>query len=386
MHTRIVEHMSDLNENAWQALWQSQYPFIQHGFLTALEEAQCVGANSGWQPVYLVVEDGDSLVGAMPIYIKSHSYGEYVFDWSWADAYHHHGFDYYPKLINAIPFTPATGPRFAATNDQVAQALLQAFIQLAQSVGASGVHCLFPSATCAKVLHADTTFTQRLGTQFHWFNQNYSDFDAFLTTFASRKRKNIRKEREKARAQVTIARKLGKDLTEQDWRRFFGLYQRTYLKRSGRGGYLNEAFFIALGNALTNQVLMVQAYDTEQQLMGAALYFYDDTTLYGRYWGAITEYDGLHFECCYYQGIEFAIERGLQRFDPGAQGEHKIARGFIPVLTQSFHQLFEPSFHDAVCDFTLKEGLAVREYCLDARTALPFNHDSATHISPDTLL
>lgn len=385
MHTRILEHISDIDETAWQNLWQSHYPFIQYGFLAALEQTQCVGANTGWQPLYIVVEEGDALIGAMPVYIKSHSYGEYVFDWSWADAYHRHGLDYYPKVINAIPFTPATGPRFAAQNNEVIHALFTASLELAQSLGASGWHCLFPDAKSAEALCADTQFAQRLGTQFHWFNEQYARFDDFLGTFASRKRKNIKKERDKAKAHVRFDRKRGHELTPADWQHFFKLYQRTYLKRSGRPGYLTEAFFTHLGETLANHVLMVQAINDEQ-CIAAALYFYDDQTLYGRYWGAVAEFDGLHFECCYYQGIEFAIEHSLKRFDPGAQGEHKIPRGFIPVLTQSFHRLFEPGFHHAVCEFTEKEGAAVREYCADARQALPFNQDHSLNISPDILL
>ncbi len=385
MHTRILEHISDIDETAWQTLWQSHYPFIQYGFLAALEQTHCVGENTGWQPLYIIAEQDGALLGAMPLYLKNHSYGEYVFDWSWADAYHHHGLDYYPKLINAIPFTPATGPRFAACNDEASAALFSACLQLAESLGASGWHCLFPDMKGASVLSANPKLTQRLGTQFHWFNQHYKDFDDFLSTFTSRKRKTIKKEREKANTHVQLVRKRGSELTHEDWQHFFRLYQRTYLKRSGRPGYLTEAFFTQLGKVLCDQVLMVQAISNEQ-CIAAALYFYDDTTLYGRYWGAIAEFDGLHFECCYYQGIEFAIENSLQRFDPGAQGEHKIPRGFIPVLTQSFHILIEPNFHYAICDFTAKEGTAVREYCLDARNALPFNQAYTLDISPDILL
>lgn len=386
MHPRIIEHISDIDESAWQSLWQSEYPFIQYGFLATLERARCIGDNTGWQPLYIVVEDGAALIAAMPVYIKSHSYGEYVFDWAWADAYHHHGLDYYPKLINAIPFTPATGPRFAAINHDAEQLLIATFIQLAQSIGASGLHCLFPNQTCAALLGKDGRFAQRLGTQFHWFNRGFSHFDEFLATFASRKRKNINKERAKAKEHVTLQRKLGHALSASDWQHFFRLYQRTYLKRSGRPGYLTESFFQNLGDALPGQVMMVQAHDSEQNCIAAALYFFDDTTLYGRYWGAVAEFDGLHFECCYYQGIEFAIERQLQRFDPGAQGEHKIARGFTPVLTQSFHCLFERGFQDAVAEFTHKEAEAVRQYCQDARTALPFKHDYPLTISPNILL
>ncbi|HEY7773529.1 MAG TPA: GNAT family N-acetyltransferase [Marinagarivorans sp.] len=373
--------------NQWQALWQTSYPFIQHGFLAALEDSGCTRAESGWQPYHLSLKQDGELVAAMPLYVKTHSYGEYVFDWSWADAYHQHGIHYYPKLLNAIPFTPATGPRVAARSEAYK---LQLFALIEQQLAErrfSGFHSLFPSAqelvcpaeaalsATAQSAGGSLRLQQRLGCQFHWFNQNYSDFDDFLADFSSRKRKNIKKERAKVADQgFHITATLGGELNPQDWADFHRLYQRTYQKRSGHGGYLNQSFFQTLGDALAPNILLVRAY-LEEGLVAAALYFYDEHTLYGRYWGALQEYDGLHFECCYYRGIEFAITQNLPRFDPGAQGEHKIQRGFVPVLTQSFHRLAHHEFNHAVADFLKQEQQHSRQYCMDARTYLPFKRE-----------
>lgn len=362
----------------WQALWQTDYPFIQHGFLAALEDSLCTCAKSGWQPYHLSLKENDKLIAAMPLYVKSHSYGEYVFDWSWADAYHQHGIHYYPKLLNAIPFTPATGPRFAVRDSHAMEQMRAVINEQLSSNRFSGFHSLFPSAEQASLLSEEvpadknSALQRRLGCQFHWFNHNYSDFDAFLADFSSRKRKNIKKERAKVNQQdFVITRTTGTQLSAQDWSDFHQLYQRTYQKRSGHNGYLNGDFFQRLGVALPQNTLLVRAYQ-QNQLVAAALYFYDSQTLYGRYWGATEEFDGLHFECCYYQGIEFAIEQQLQRFDPGAQGEHKIQRGFVPVLTQSFHQLAHPEFNHAISQFLVEEKQHNRQYCADARSYLPF--------------
>ena len=362
----------------WQALWQTDYPFVQHGFLAALEDSGCVSTTAGWKPYHLTLKDGGHLIAAMPLYIKSHSYGEYVFDWSWADAYHQHGMHYYPKLLNAIPFTPATGPRAAAQDTRSMQHLYHVINEQLAQKRFSGFHSLFPFS--AKPLQTQPQLQQRLGCQFHWFNRDYSDFDAFLSDFSSRKRKNIKKERAKVNQQnFEITRTTGTELTPQDWNDFHQLYQRTYQKRSGHNGYLNSDFFAQVGSALPQSTLLVRAY-SETKLVAAALYFYDSHTLYGRYWGATEEFDGLHFECCYYQGIEFAIEHGLQRFDPGAQGEHKIQRGFVPVLTQSFHQLAHPEFNHAITNFLVEEKQNNQQYCADARGYLPFKE---TLLLPD---
>ncbi len=371
----FVTTMSDVSAEQWNALWQTSYPFIQYEFLFALEHSGCVSSQSGWQPQHIIIRKNSKLTAAMPLYVKSHSYGEYVFDWQWADAYHHQGLAYYPKLINAIPFTPATGPRYIAQDNEAVCSLKEGLNTLIQAQKLSGVHSLFGERDSAiKDIMGDNPL-QRMGCQFHWFNQNYSNFDDFLSFFSSRKRKNIKKERAKANNHgIEITRALGAELSPTDWQAFYHLYARTYIKRSGHTGYLNEQFFQEIGQRLADKIMMVRAYDSDT-CIAAALYFFDDKTLYGRYWGAHEEYDSLHFECCYYQGIEFAIEQNLQRFDPGAQGEHKIQRGFTPVLTQSYHSLTQPGFHSAIASFLKVEQGHIRQYCADARTLLPFKND-----------
>jgi predicted N-acyltransferase len=380
MQIQFIQSLKGLASEAWNQLWPGDYPFVRYEFLAALEDSGCTTAPTGWQAFHGIASDGDRLLGAMPLYLKTHSYGEYVFDWSWANAYHQAGYEYYPKLINAIPFTPATGPRLGVNPDlppaqqqQVVEALLVATLQIVEQKSLSGFHSLFPSSQDAPTFAEH--LLQRLDCQYHWFNQNYSDFDDFLQTFSSRKRKNVNKERARVAEQgFTVHMVEGGDLNGEDWQHFYQLYRRTYLKRSGHDGYLNESFFQQIGAAMSQHIVMAQAW-RDGEWCAAALYLKDATTLYGRYWGALEEFDALHFECCYYQGVEYAIRRKLQRFDPGAQGEHKIARGFTPVLTQSFHYLQEPAFASAIRRFLIEEKEHLRMYCDDARQQLPFKFD-----------
>lgn len=391
----FIHCIDEIPAAQWDALWQSDYPFIQHSFLSALEQSGATCSQSGWQPYHLIVRNHkQELTAAMVLYAKSHSYGEYVFDWSWADAYHNNGLDYYPKLVNAIPFTPATGPRFAAATTTDRNALFSAIGAHLKSQKMSGFHCLFPAQAHSPILSSPTNalpLSQRLGCQFHWFNHGYTDFDDFLSRMASRKRKNIKKERAKVQGHnLRITSTLGTALTADDWQGFYRLYQLTYIKRSGHNGYLNADFFILMGQALAKQTLLVRAYKASsdeqtteaQKPLAAALYLFDNQTLYGRYWGATHELDGLHFECCYYRGIEFAIAKGLTRFDPGAQGEHKIARGFTPVLTQSYHALSHPSFNQAIQNFLQEETPHIKAYCEQARENLPFNAEHNDELLP----
>ncbi|GAA5315225.1 MAG: GNAT family N-acetyltransferase [Candidatus Pelagadaptatus aseana] len=375
---KLLHSMDDISADAWDDLWQTRYPFVQHRFLAALEASACTSEDSGWQPQHLIGSVNGKPAFAMPLYLKQHSWGEYVFDWSWADAYRRHGLTYYPKLVNAIPFTPATGPRLAYTPDAPANAVAQAmaFLQThCQQQGISGLHCLFTEQTLSERL-TECQLQQRQGCQFHWFNREYSSFDDFLETFSSRKRKNLRKERQQVQtAQVSLRRLSGNDITDADWDAFYQFYHTTYLKRSGATGYLNRDFFQRLSQAMGEQLLMVMAYQQGQRI-AAALCFFDDHCLYGRYWGCHREVPGLHFEACYYQGIEFAIERGLQRFDPGAQGEHKIQRGFEPILTFSNHWLTEPAFQQAIGPFLASEADAILDYQQQCRQSLPFKHTS----------
>lgn len=382
MHIDFIHSINEVSPEGWNSLWSSDYPFVRYEFLRALEDSGCTTAHTGWQPFHCLAWDDSRLLGALPLYIKTHSYGEYVFDWSWARAYQQAGFDYYPKLLNAIPFTPATGPRWAthpdlpaARKQYVAQALMTAAMHRVDRSGLSGLHSLFPAVADAQPPWSHPGLMQRLDCQYHWFNQGYASFEAFLQTFSSRKRKSLNKERSRVREQgFLVQMKEGTALSTADWQHFYRLYRSTYLKRSGHDGYLNEEFFQMLGAKMPEHVVMAQAW-RDGIWCAAALYFKDSATLYGRYWGAVDEYDALHFECCYYQGIEYAINQQLQRFDPGAQGEHKIARGFTPVLTQSFHYLQQADFASAVKRFLADEQVHLRAYCGAAREQLPFKQD-----------
>ncbi|MGB1457157.1 GNAT family N-acetyltransferase, partial [Spongiibacter marinus] len=332
-------------------------------------------AETGWLPQHLVIREGGVLCGLLPLYIKSHSYGEYVFDWAWADAYRRHGLEYYPKLLSAIPFTPATGPRLCLRDDLEADALYSVVVEQmqrrAEQLGASSAHILFPDVNDAERWQR-AGLLQRVGPQYHWFNRGYQCFDDFLATFSSRKRKNLRKERRTVADQgLRLERLPGSDVSESQWRFFFHCYQMTYAKRSGHGGYLSEAFFQAIAQSMADRLLLVLAYEGDVPV-AAALNFQCADTLFGRYWGCIREYDFLHFEACYYQGIEHCIEQGLSKFDPGAQGEHKIQRGFEPITTYSQHWLADASFSDAVARFLHTEQRHIAEYLQEAAQALPF--------------
>lgn len=375
MQMTFLASLQQVPASRWDALCPTDYPFIRHGFLAALEASHCVTAAKGWQPQHLIVEENGQLLAALPLYLKSHSYGEYVFDWAWADAYKRNGLAYYPKLISAIPFTPCTGPRLlladASRRSEILGAMVAAIKTRAQELQASSWHCLFSSEELSAEL-ALAASVQRIGCQFHWFNRDYKHWDDFVAAMSSRKRKNINKERRSVAQQgVEFLVKEGRDISSADWALFYQLYCNTYLKRSGHSGYLTEAFFSLLGEHCGQAVVMIIARYQEKSI-AASLYFKDSTTLYGRYWGCVEEYDFLHFETCYYQGIEYAISHGLQRFDGGAQGEHKIQRGFEPIITYSNHWLLRDDFQRAIADFTAREAPAILAYQEDAKHYLPF--------------
>lgn len=367
-----IDSINDVEADAWDALFDD-YPFTKHAFLSALESSGCVGEKSGWQPLHIIAFDGSKLVLAIPGYLKYHSYGEYVFDWSWADAYRRHGLEYYPKYINAIPFTPASGPRIGCHSATEALPLVQAFItRLVEERELSSHHLLFPEADKIDEWTREQQWVARRGVQFHWYNQNYRDFDDFLAGFTSRKRKNLKRERRRITEQNLHCRALrGDQASPEEWQRFFECYQITYLKRSGHGGYLNKAFFEQIAATMADQVVMMTA-SLEGDIVACALCFMDEQNLYGRYWGCLQEFDQLHFELCYYLGIEYCIAHGLQHFDPGAQGEHKIQRGFEPINTWSLHHLRDPEFHRAVADFCLREAEQNDDYLEAAKALLPF--------------
>lgn len=375
LELEFADAIADVGQAAWDTVAGTAYPFTRYSFLHALEQTGAVSPESGWRPHHLLVKQDGQLCAVMPGYLKSHSYGEYVFDWAWADAYHRYGRDYYPKLLFAIPFTPATGPRLCVAEgsdrDAVLVAVANQLPDYVAGMGASSLHILFSDADTADRWQAEG-FSQRVGPQYHWFNNGYRGFDDFLARFSSRKRKNLRKERRTVAEQgLTLERLRGDQVSPELWRFFFHCYQITYAKRSGHGGYLPERFFSQLAQTMPEQLVLVVARH-QGEPVAAALNFRGDNTLYGRYWGCVREYDFLHFEACYYQGIEYCIEQGLARFDPGAQGEHKIQRGFEPILTYSNHWLADPAFARAVDDFLDRERDHIAAYLSEARELLPF--------------
>lgn len=376
MQLTFIDSIHQIPSADWNNLCApSQYPFLRHEFLIALEDSGSTTGKTGWQPHHLLAKEADKLVAAIPLYKKTHSYGEYVFDWSWADAYQRQGRRYYPKLVTAVPFTPAYGPRFLVNKTTDIQKLMPEITNVikeqALTLNASSWHCLFPEEAVCKTL-ASHGFSRRLGCQFHWFNQNFSDFEDFLERFSSRKRKNLKKERRRVAEQgIELVIKTGDNVTQDEWDMFYQLYHLTYFKRSGRQGYLGPDFFHQLAASMPESIVMVIAY-FQNEMIAAALNLRDKETLYGRYWGCRQEFDFLHFEACYYQGIEYAINAGLKRFDPGAQGEHKIQRGFTPIPTWSNHWVADPFFKEAIDDFLIREEESVRSYIEDARSYLPF--------------
>ncbi len=371
--TRIVSSLSDIGQPAWDALVAMQEdanPFLSFVFLNALHEAGCACAKTGWQPQYLTLWRGDRLEAALPLYVKSHSYGEYVFDWAWADAYRRNGLDYYPKLLSAIPFTPVSGSRLLACSAGARQALIEALVVLQQDNELSSTHVLFPPEQQAQALHA-AGFLLRSGVQFHWLNRGYRDFDEFLSTLDRKKRKNIRAERRKvAEAGIAFRHVAGRDASEADWRFFKRCYDRTYAAHYSTP-YLNLDFFLRIGAGMPHNILLIVA-EREGKPIASSLVIHDERTLYGRYWGAVEEVPCLHFETAYYQPLEFCIARGIACFEGGAQGEHKMARGFLPQKTWSAHWLAHPAFADAIERFLQQEAGGIDAYIDELEERNPF--------------
>ena len=360
--TRLIAGLDEIPAAHWDGLLPpaGAPPFVRHAFLSALERTGCVGPGTGWTPCHLTLWDGASLVGAVPMYRKTHSWGEYVFDWAWADAYERNGLRYFPKLLSAVPFTPVAGPRLLSRDPIVRQALAGALLAQARSARVSSLHVLFPPPDEALLL-AEAGFMMRQGVQFHWRNAGYRHFDDFLAALAQPKRKKIRAERRKVAEQgVTVRRIAGSAIEAADWAFFYRCYESTYAAH-GSTPYLSPGFFVELGRTLPQALVLVLA-ERDGVPVASSLLMRDETTLYGRYWGAVESIACLHFECAYYQAIEFAIESGIQTIEGGAQGEHKMARGFLPVTTRSAHWLREPAFADAVERFLAREGSMISAY------------------------
>ena len=376
--TGIVSSLAEIGESAWNELLALQgdaNPFLSFAFLHALHESGCASAATGWQPQYLALWQGDTLAAAMPLYVKSHSYGEYVFDWAWADAYRQHGLEYYPKLLSAIPFTPVTGPRLLA-RDATARAALIALLQAQQrEAGMSSTHILYPPEEQVMQLQ-QAGFMLRSGVQFHWLNPGYRDFDEFLSTLEHKKRKNIRAERRKvASSGVSLRQLRGVDASAHDWELFHRCYSNTYAEHRS-SPYLSLDFFQRIGRTMANHILLIIA-ERGGKAIAASLLIHTQQTLYGRYWGALEHVPCLHFETAYYQPLEFCIAQKIATFEGGAQGEHKMARGFLPQKTWSAHWLAHPAFADAVERFLERESDGIETYIDELNERNPFRSQTA---------
>lgn len=367
MHIVVHSSLTEIDAKSWNALVVDNNPFIRHEFLLGLEKTHCVSTQKGWESSHIAIYRDTScneLIAAMPCYIKSHSYGEYIFDWAWADAHHRHGLEYYPKLSNAIPFTPATGQRMLIKAEDhtnaVEKALVERALKIVDERGLSSFHSLFCTASeCQSYTHLE--LLERHSTQFHWQNNDYHTFDDFLTKMSSKKRKNIKRERRRVRESGVHYQWLsGDDLTIEAAHQMYRFYSRT-IAYYGAQSYLNRDFFEYLSKSVKQNTLFLFAY-YEEQIIAGGLYFKSDHTLYGRYWGALNNFHSVHFETCYYQAIEWCINNGYRHFEAGAQGEHKLARGLEPNTTYSAHWISHPQFRNAINDFLHSEQEHTEHY------------------------
>ena len=384
MKVEFAESIKNIEEDIWNKIVNSDYPFLNYSFLLALEETKCVGEGTGWYPFHLLIKENKEIIALMPMYLKTDSHGEFIFDWSWADAYYRNGMEYYPKLVSAIPFTPASGPRLCSLSEEnipeLVRLIKEAIEEISTHLKLSSAHVLLPEYR--ELEHfMNSGFSLRTSYSFHWFNNNYKRFNDFLNGLTSRQRKNIKKERMKILDQnITIEKIEGKNITETLWNDFFNFYQVTYLKR-GMSPYLNLDFFLKLTEIFPDNLLLVVAKDLKNNKpVAGALNFYDSKVLYGRYWGCLEQYDSMHFECCYYQGIEYCIEKGINKFDPGVQGEHKIKRGFLPIETYSAHWIKDTRFRKAIDNFLIEERANILDYKERCKSLLPFKDEVVNKI------
>ncbi len=377
---RFLKSIAQIDAASWNSLIGAGQPFLRHEFLLALEESGCAVARTGWAAQHLVLEDAAGrAIGAMPLYRKGHSRGEFVFDFSWANAYAQHGLSYYPKLLCAVPFTPVRGPRLLHSPQvdagPITEALLEAVMSHARSEGLSSWHVLFPTEEAARRL-GDAGLILRSDCQFHWYNQGFESFEAFLATFTAEKRKKAKRERRRvAEAGIEFDTLHGGEMTDRLWDIVYGFYADTFY-RHGHDPYLNLDFFKRIAAAMPER-LMLKIARIGASHIAVAIFFVGDDALYGRYWGAGGNYHSLHFETCYYQGIEYCIEHRLQRFEPGTQGEHKVPRGFVPTLMNSAHYVVDKRFAAAIRDFAQREARGVAHYAAAVNEHVPY------HRAPD---
>ncbi len=424
LQIEVRDSLDEITPDQWNALSDDGNPFLRHEFLHTLDATGCLGKSTGWYPRYFLLwlgedEDTNELVGAVPTYVKTNSYGEFVFDWAWADAYQSHQQEYYPKLVSSIPFTPATGRRVLVRPDQPLEESIKllaiAVRQFADSQDYSSVHYLFITETESDILSAvlpvnsppepadtssnddspteadpaavtgldaATDHLKRIDCQYHWHNDQYRDFDDFLARCTSKRRKTIRRERRHVSdAGLRLEQRLGSTLSEREWRWVHGFYQSTFDRKWGNPS-LTRSFFEHIGELMGEQVLIVFAYDDNDEVpewpVACSIMFVGTHTLYGRFWGCRAEYNSLHFEACYYQGIDYCITHGIQNFEPGAQGEHKITRGFVPTITRSAHYIRHPGFRDAIANYLAQEIPHVEQRCTGLTDLLPFKSDTLT--------
>ncbi len=368
---KIITDLAEIPAAKWNAL-AGDDPFLSHAYLYALQTSACATAQFGWQAQFITLWQDAELVGALPLYLKMNSYGEHVFDFAWADAYRQNGLRYYPKLVCTVPFTPVSGKRLLARIPEVRDLLLKHTLQFAQDSKVSSLHVLFPDANDAQAMQ-DQGMMLRADVQFHWQNRGYRDFEDFLSALSRDKRKRIRQERRKVQeAGITLQCLTGDQATTEHWEFFASCYAHTRETRHSPPA-LNEDFFQRVGAALPQHTLLVIA-SRDGRMIASALNIVTEQVLYGRSWGAFEFHSGLHFEACYYQAIEFCIARNIQIFEGGAQGEHKLARGFLPVTTHSAHWLAHPQFARAVEDYLQRESGAISEYVEELHERSPFKH------------
>jgi uncharacterized protein len=374
MTVRIARSLADVDPQQWNALLASGTPFLRHEFLLALEQSGCATPETGWDAHHLLLTDTQGqLAGALPLYLKSHSWGEFVFDFAWAEAYRRAGMSYYPRLCSAVPFTPATGPRLLARDADAAstrQGLIAAARELAAALGVSSLHFLFPDAESRMELDS-AGLMSRLDCQFHWHNAGYRSFDDFLAGFTAEKRKKVRRERRRvAEAGITHRTLNGAELDDSLIETVYNLHALTFA-RFGNPPYLNLEFFRRLARSMPHS-LVVEIAMLDAEIVACSVSLRSDDTLYGRYWGASGDHHSLHFETCFYRGIEYCIREGLARFEPGTQGEHKLLRGFAPAPVWSLHEIADPRFAAAIRDWLKRERSGRRAYLRAAASHLPF--------------
>jgi predicted N-acyltransferase len=378
--TRFLDSIAQIDAASWNSLLRDGQPFLRHEFLLALEQSGCAVPRTGWTARHLVIDDADGRpIGAMPLFRKGHSRGEFVFDFSWANAYAQHGLAYYPKLLCAVPFTPVRGPRLLihprADVKVMTSALVNAAIDFARSEQLSSWHVLFPEEDSAERMRSAGLILRR-DCQFHWYNRGYESFDAFLATFTAEKRKKAKRERRRVvEAGIVFDTYHGGDMDGSLWNAIYPFYADTFY-RHGHEPYLNLDFFKRIAAAMPDR-MMLKVARIGAEPIAVAIFFVSDDALFGRYWGAGGNYHSLHFETCYYQGIEYCIEKKLQRFEPGTQGEHKVPRGFVPTLMSSAHFVADPRFAAAIRDFAAREARGVDSYAAAVTEHVPY------HRAPD---